>query len=101
LALLEAAGDQRDRIRAGVLVAQRRWTLKTTNGVDILLPESEPAAALASFVQLQRDSHILDKDVLSLDLRQPGRVVARLTEDAAAARAESNAHKTKSKGGPT
>jgi len=101
LALLEAAGDQRDRIRAGVLVAQRRWTLKTTNGVDILLPESEPAAALASFVQLQRDSHILDKDVLSLDLRQPGRVVARLTEDAAAVRAESNAHKTKSKGGPT
>ncbi|WOJ88570.1 FtsQ-type POTRA domain-containing protein [Methylocapsa polymorpha] len=101
LALLEAAGDQRDKIRAGVLIAQRRWTLKMTNGIDVLLPEREPAAALASFIQLQRDSHILDKDVLSFDLRQPGRVVARLTEDAAAARAESTAHKTKSKGGPT
>ncbi len=101
LALLEAAGDLRERIRAGMLVSQRHWTLKMTNGVDVLLPEIDPAAALAGLVQLQRTSRILDKDVISLDLRQPGRVVARLTEDAAAARAESLSHKTKSKGGPT
>lgn len=101
LGLLGVAGDLRDRVRAGILVAQRRWTLKTTDGIDILLPERDPEAALAGLVRLQRESRILDKDLLSLDLRQPGRVVARLTEDGAAARAETLAHKTKSKGGPT
>lgn len=101
LALLEAAGELRERIRAGVLVAGRRWTLKTTNGIDILLPETDPAPALASLAQLQQRSRILDKDLLSLDLRQPGRLIARLTEDGAAARAELIAHKPKSKGGQT
>lgn len=101
LALLDAAGDLRERIRAGMLVSERHWTLKTTNGIDILLPEIDPRAALASLARLQLQSRILDKDVISLDLRQPGRLVARLTEDAAAARAESTARKPKSKGGPT
>ncbi|MGH6935970.1 MAG: cell division protein FtsQ/DivIB [Methylocella sp.] len=98
-ALLEAAGDLRERIVAGVLVAGRRWSLKTANGIDVLLPEMEPAAALARLVDLQRTSHVLDKDILSLDFRQPGRVVARLSEDAAAERAVMLTSKTKAKGG--
>jgi cell division protein FtsQ len=101
LALLETAGDLRERIVAGVLVSGRRWTLKTANGIDVLLPEMEPAAALARLVDLQRISHVLDKDILSLDFRQPGRVVARLTEEAAAERAATPTSKTKAKGGRT
>jgi cell division protein FtsQ len=101
LALLEAAGDMKDKIQAGILVSGRHWTLKMTNGIDVYFPEINPVAAMASLVQLQRDSHILEKDVLSLDLRQPGRMIARLTEDSAAARAETFAHKTKTKGGQT
>lgn len=101
LALLDLAGDLRERIRAGILVAQRRWTLKTTDGIDILLPENDPRAAFAGLVQLHRESRILDRDVLSLDLRQAGRVIVRLTEDGAAARAETAARKTKAKGGQT
>src|SRR5262249_36156503 len=46
LALLEAAGDLRERILAGVRVASRRWTLKLTNGIDILLPERDAEAAM-------------------------------------------------------
>lgn len=101
LALLETAGDWRERIVAGVLVAGRRWTLKTANGIDVLLPEMEPEAALARLVDLQRTSHVLDKDILSLDFRQPGRVVARLAQEAAAERAAMLPGKTKAKGGRT
>jgi cell division protein FtsQ len=101
LALLEAARNLRERIVAGVLVAGRRWTLKTANGTDVLLPEMEPAAALARLVDLQRTSHVLDKDILSLDFRQPGRVFARLAQEAAAERAAMLPSKTKAKGGRT
>ena len=101
LALLETAGDLRERIVAGMLVAGRRWTLKTATGVDVLLPEIDPEAALARLVDLQRTSRVLDKDILSLDFRQPGRVVARLAQEAAAERAAMLPSKSKAKGGRT
>src|SRR6202047_1890898 len=101
LALLETAGDLRERIVAGVLVAGRRWTLKTANGIDVLLPEIEPEAALARLDDLQRTAHVLDKDILSLDFRQPGRVVARLAPEAAAERAELPPSENQAQGGRT
>jgi cell division protein FtsQ len=86
LALLEAAGPLKNRIRAGTLVAGRRWTLKMDNGMDVRLPEIGKSEALARLVKLEREQKILEKDVLAIDLRMPDRVVVRLTEEAAAAR---------------
>lgn len=86
-ALLAAAGELGPKIRAGVLVANRRWNLKMASGVDVMLPEINPQAAVATLIRLQRESRVLDRDVLSLDLRVEGRMFARLTEEAAAARA--------------
>jgi cell division protein FtsQ len=88
VALLEAAGPLKSRIRAGMLVSGRRWTLKMDNGLDVKLPEDDAPAAVARLARLEREQHILDKDVLALDLRLADRVVARLTEEAAAGRAE-------------
>jgi cell division protein FtsQ len=87
LALLDGAGELRDKVRAGILVSKRRWTLSMSNGVEVLLPEKDPAGALRQLTRLQAESHILDKDVVSLDFRTPGRLFVRLTEQAAAARA--------------
>jgi cell division protein FtsQ len=101
LAILDALGDLRGRIQAGMLVSQRRWSLKVQNGVVVDLPEKDPQAAVATLIGLQRDYHVLDKDILSLDLRQAGRVVAHLTEEAAGARAALLARKAKPKGGQT
>lgn len=86
-ALLEAAGDLRGKIRAGVLVAGRRWDLKMTNDVEVKLPEIDPQSALAALAVLERDNRVLEKDVVFLDFRVPGRMVARLGEEAAANRA--------------
>lgn len=96
--LVAAAGELGPKIRAGVLIANRRWNLKMTSGVEVMLPEINPLAAVATLVRLQRESRALDRDVLSLDLRLEGRMFARLTEEAAAARAAAHPNK---KGGPT
>jgi len=92
-ALVAAAGELGPKIRAGVLVANRRWNLKMTSGVEVMLPEVNPQAAVATLVRLQRESRVLDRDVLSLDLRLEGRMFARLTEEAAAARAAAHPKK--------
>ena len=79
--------------------SQRRWTLKLDNGMDVRLPEKEPGAALKRLVALEADYQLLDKDLLAIDLRQPDRVVMRLTEEGASARAEQLKNKAKKKGG--
>ena len=99
--VLEAAGDLRERVRAGIYVAGRRWTLKMDNGIEVELPEKNPAEAIARLGSVEHDGHILERDVISIDLRIPGRLMARLTADASAARAELVAKKTKKKGAQT
>lgn len=89
VALLDAAGPLRGQIRAGMLVSGRRWNLKMRNGLDVRLPETEVLGAMARLVRLDRESGLLGKDVLAVDLRMPDRIVVRLTEEAAASRTES------------
>ncbi len=100
LKLLDAADDMRSQVRAGILVGERRWNLKLTNGMDVKLPEKGAEAAVTQIARLAREGRLLDKDILSIDARLPGRVIVRLSEEAAAARAESMSRK-KGKGGQT
>jgi cell division protein FtsQ len=97
-ALLDSVPELRDRIRAATLVSGRRWTLKLVNGVDVKLPELNAVAALKQLVRLDQDSAVIDKDILMIDLRMPGRIAFRLTEEAAQARWEIMTKKTAVKG---
>ena len=101
ISLLDAAGDMRSKIRAGTLVSARRWNLKMFNGIDVRLPEIAPARAVAQLAVLDHDARVLDKDLVWIDLRQSGRMIARLSADAAAARADALAAKKRSKAGQT
>lgn len=88
VALAALSTQLRAPARAGILVAGRRWTLRLENGVDVKLPEDRPEEALARLAQLDREHKILNKDILSLDMRIEGRATARLSEEAHAARVE-------------
>ena len=99
--LVDAQPALKSHIRAGILVGQRRWTLKLDNGVDVRLPEDNAAEAMARLATLVKDKGLLDKDVLSVDLRKPDRVVLRLTEEGASALAEAQKSKAKAKGNAT
>ncbi len=87
-------------MRAGIRVGDRRWTLKLNNGSEVILPEEEADKALARFAAMVRDKKILDRDIVSVDLRQSDRVTLRLTEAAANARVELLKARAKAKGGP-
>ncbi len=93
VALLDTMDELKPRVEAGVLIDQRRWNLRLKSGIDVKLPESDPEAAIAELLTLQRQSRILEKDVLALDFRVPGRVFVRLSEEAAAAWADGHTAK--------
>ena len=56
---------------------QRRWDLKLKSGVLVKLPEEDVALALRRLSRAQEDDNLLDKDLISIDLRDPLRMIIR------------------------
>ena len=88
--LMASAPSLRAKLRAAVLVAERRWNLVTVDGVEIRLPEDNPKDALARVAQLQTVKRLLDRDITAVDIRVPDRLFVRLSDAAADARREMN-----------
>lgn len=92
-------------VAASVLVAERRWNLHLKDGVEVLLPEREPAHALTTLVDLALSKKLLSRDIVAVDLRLSDRVTVRQSDAAAAARDEAlkaaaeKANKKKKNGG--
>lgn len=88
--LMASAPSIRSRVRAAVLVAERRWNLVTVEGVEIRLPEEDPKAALARVAQLQATKRLLDRDIVAVDVRAADKLFVRLSDAAAEQRKEMN-----------
>jgi cell division protein FtsQ len=100
LTLLDKYPVIRGQLHAAVLVAERRWNLMLKNGIDVRLPEAEPAQALDTLLKLDRDNKILTRDIAVIDFRLPDRVTVQLSDEATAARLDAlKARTPKKKGG--
>jgi cell division protein FtsQ len=99
LALLDRYPALRAFVRATVLVGERRWNLRLKNGIDVRLPETDIAPALARLVALDKEKNLITRDIVAIDLRLPDRVTVRLSEAAAQARIDAAKEKAKKKGG--
>ncbi len=86
LALADSAPGIRARLKAAVLVGERRWNFVLDNGVTLMLPQDEPKAALARIAGFDQSDNLLGRDIVSVDLRLGDRMFVRLTPEAAARR---------------
>jgi len=77
--LLAGEPDLAARVTAAIRVGDRRWNLRVDNMTDVLLPEEDPAGAWSRLAQLERTSSLLKRDVQTVDLRLPDRLVLRVT----------------------
>lgn len=89
LAVMTRTPDLSTRVAAAVRVGERRWNLKLDDGIEVQLPEEDLADAWAMLVDLDRAEQLLARDVQTVDLRLPDRLVLRLTPDAQARMARS------------
>lgn len=97
LALLSRYPQVRAVTKAAVFVGERRWNLRTKDGLDIRLPEHDVGNALAALSQLDQDDHLFSRDIVTIDLRLPDRLTVQLSDDAAKARDDLFKDKAKSK----
>lgn len=77
ISALGAHSDLARRVRAAVWIGERRWDLYLDNRVRIRLPEGNPSAAWSRLARLEVEHHLLARDVATIDLRLPDRVIVR------------------------
>ncbi|WP_181702536.1 cell division protein FtsQ/DivIB [Chthonobacter albigriseus] len=88
MSILDDVPDLKARVRASMLVSERRWDLFLDNGVQVMLPADDPSAAVAELARLEEQSGFLERDITVVDLRLSDRMVVRLSDTAKAARDE-------------
>src|SRR5215472_6482977 len=81
LEMLASEPDLAARVTAAVRVGDRRWNLRIDNTVDVLLPTQETAGAWIQLARLERSNSILKREVQTVDMRLPDRLVVRLSPE--------------------
>jgi cell division protein FtsQ len=82
--LIDMLGSEPDlaaRVTAAIRVGERRWNLRIDNAVDVLLPAEEPSAAWSRLASLERSNAILKREVQTIDMRLPDRLVLRVAPE--------------------
>jgi len=69
----------KDFVVAAVRVGQRRWNLTLRDGATVLLPEGQEQAALTRLAQYQAQFRLMERPVVSIDMRLPDRMVIHQT----------------------
>ena len=67
---------------AALRVGDRRWTLKLSSGVDVMLPDDGVVDALKTLINLDRDRSLLQREIAAVDLRLADRVSVRIHDKA-------------------
>lgn len=83
LTMLAAEPTVMERVEAATLISGRRWDLKLKSGAEVKLPEEELGLALRKLAVNHEEEQILDKDVVSIDVRDEGRITVRTKPGAA------------------
>lgn len=81
LDMLNSEPDLAKRVKASQWISERRWNLEiddSPGGIEVRLPEDNPAAAWHELAQLEREQKLLERKVTMIDMRLPDRLVLRV-----------------------
>lgn len=78
LQIIAAAGPVLPRLRGLIRMGERRWDLVLDRDQRILLPAQEPVRALERLLALDKAEDLMNRDILTVDLRNQQRPTLRL-----------------------
>ncbi len=82
LKIFNNTGASSDRVRGLVRVGERRWDVVLDRGQTIMLPETGAITALRKVLEFHNKQDLLNRDVILIDMRNPDRLVLRLSDTA-------------------
>jgi cell division protein FtsQ len=78
IGMLASEPELAARVTAAIRVGGRRWNLRIDDVIDILLPEESAETAWRRLAELERTNALLKRDVQTVDLRLPDRLLLRV-----------------------
>jgi cell division protein FtsQ len=84
LQLIAAAGPLMPHVRGLVRMGDRRWDVVLDRNQRVLLPEKNPVQALERLLALDHAQDLMNRDILTVDLRSDHRPTLRLSPNALA-----------------
>jgi len=82
LTLLEKFSDLKQRVTGATYLRSMRWDIRLDDKVDVKLPEKEAERALAYLLDLTKHPHLMKQEIMTIDMRLPGKLIFRLTPEA-------------------
>lgn len=79
--LLAGAPDLAERVAVAIRVGGRRWNLRLDDRVSVSLPETNAEAAWRRLAEIERRERLVERGVVSIDMRFPDRLVIRRAPD--------------------
>jgi cell division protein FtsQ len=88
LAILATEPALAQKVTAAIRVGTRRWNLRVEpqpgSAVEVQLPEDNPAAAWERLADAERAGGLFQRNVATIDLRMPDRMILRVVREAPA-----------------
>lgn len=81
--LLDKFPEIKNRVTAAIHLRSTRWDIQLDGRVMIKLPERDAEKALAYLLDLENHHHLMDREILNIDLRIPDQLILRLTPEGA------------------
>ena len=81
MTILALEPDLAKRFSSAIWVGERRWNIRLAPGIEVKLPQKDPAAAWKKLAELHATQKLLDRDVKVIDLRVEGRLFIKLSPE--------------------
>jgi cell division protein FtsQ len=81
IAMLQEHPKLMARVKAAFRSGGRRWNLRMDNGIDVRLPEIDAFTAWDRLAKYEAQHKLLGRDIGSIDLRLPDRVVVKVPHE--------------------
>lgn len=81
MAMLHRHPSLMKRVKVAMRSGGRRWNLRMDNGIDVRLPETDAFAAWDRLAKYENQHQLLARDIGSIDLRLPDRVVVKVRDE--------------------
>lgn len=75
VAMISVEDNLRTRVESAKWIGGRRWDLYLKNGVSVKLPEDDLGQAVRRLANAQGEAKLMDRNIQSIDLRDPLRIV--------------------------
>ena len=82
ITLLEKFPEIKARVTAATHLRSMRWDIRLDGKVDLRLPETEAESALEYLLTLEKHHHLMEREIMTIDMRLPGQLILRLTPEA-------------------